>query len=105
MAHPDNKLLTPEVVNSAAGRELHNFYWITDEHSIGVIPERWNYIPNHSEKNTRDMSAVHHTEGSPSFAEYRNCRYASLWFDEFSRVMHSFTTGVNYDLNRVLFGD
>jgi hypothetical protein len=76
--------LTPDIVNSADGRWLHNFGWVTDKTSIGSMPESWNFIPDHSEKNTGLINAIHYTEGVPLMKPYRNCRYASLWVDEYN---------------------
>ena len=65
LTHPLHK---PDIdkVNAENGTWLHNFSWLKLE-QIGEIPEKWNFIPNHSETRvpTRDIKAIHFTEGSP----------------------------------------
>ena len=80
MSCAGNQKLTPEVVNEADGRWLHNFKWLENDHAIGSIPESWNFIPNHSEKNVEEIDAIHYTEGGPWVPEYKNCRYANHWY-------------------------
>lgn len=102
MEHADNEHLLPETVNTEDGRWLHNFGWIRDKHKIGVIPESWNFIPNHSEKNTSKISNIHYTEGGAWFASYRNCRYASVWCDSLSDYYSSKIKNVSVDVESIL---
>ncbi len=38
------RALTPELVNTASGLELHQFKWLGDDALIGEIPSRWNHL-------------------------------------------------------------
>ena len=66
LLHPSHK---PDIdkVNAENGSWLHGFGWLKAD-QIGEIPEKWNFIPNHSEERvkTRDVKAIHFTEGSPA---------------------------------------
>ena len=42
-AHPANRRLTLEMVNTLPGRDLHAFCWL-DEWEIGELPVEWNYL-------------------------------------------------------------
>lgn len=76
------KNLTPKLVNEAEGSYLHQFQW-THESRIHGFDESWNFIPNHSKG---EPKMVHYTEGSPSFAEYRDCAHSSVWWNEYAEV-------------------
>jgi hypothetical protein len=60
-------------VNEESGRWLHGFEWLPDKY-IGDIPERWNYIPKHSEPRVQqhNIGAVHYTEGTFLTTDTRN---------------------------------
>lgn len=83
--HAHVRNLTPEVVNTMDGRDLHNFFW-TDDLRIGSLSEIWNFIPDHSEDRLgfegHVSSAIHYTEGGPWFKDYEKCRYSDLWYKE-----------------------
>jgi hypothetical protein len=67
-------------VNEKSGSWLHQFSWIPDKY-IGDIPERWNYIPTHSESRVQqhNIGAVHYTEGTFLTTETRNYEDQYLW--------------------------
>jgi hypothetical protein len=89
MDNIENQKLNKELVNTSGGRDLMHFYWIDDPNSIGNIPERWQYIPNHSEKNTSDpIAALHWTEGGPYFKNHRDVKYSRAWFDEYDEYLN-----------------
>lgn len=74
--------------NVEPGSDLHAFKWYphgTD--NIGSISESWNYIPNHSEKNTLTIDALHYTEGLPLMKGYEDCAKASLWLDHYQDML------------------
>lgn len=79
-AHPDNKKLTPEYVNSAEGLELHQFNFLRDE-DIGEIPNSWNHLVGY-DKMDENAKLIHYTEGGPYFSEYKNCDYHQDWWKE-----------------------
>jgi lipopolysaccharide biosynthesis glycosyltransferase len=89
--HPEVQALTPEIVDKATGRWLHQFDWLSSDDLIGAVDESWQFIPDHSEMTLNTVgevgvltpSIIHYTEGGPWFEEYRDCTYGDLWFKEF----------------------
>lgn len=85
-AHPANQIVTPEMVSSMKGRDLHGFSWLQD-YQIGDLPYDYNYISGVSpklapEKGNRPM-VVHYSDGGPWFDECQKVTYAQLWIDEY----------------------
>jgi len=78
-SHPQLRVLTPELVNSASGLYLHQLQWLKDE-SIGELPVRFNYLEGW---NTREQCAdpvgVHMTRGGPWFEHMQDVEYADEW--------------------------
>lgn len=101
MWHTDCDNLTPDYVNTASGRDLHTFEWVSDVESIGSLDESWNFIPDHSEGKTAVTNGLHYTEGGPWFKEYRDCRYNFLWNGE---LVEYYKSLLDFDLN-ALRGD
>ncbi|QKC67312.1 hypothetical protein EFV37_29260 [Mesorhizobium loti] len=81
--HPANQKLTPELVNSVPGRDLHAFCWLKDE-EIGALDPKWNYLVGHSDP-AIDPAIVHFTDGTPAMAGYEDCEYADEWRAELAR--------------------
>lgn len=82
--HHSNVLdLTPELVNSVPGRDLHRFCWLADE-EIGALPVDYNWLVGHSPNNI-DPTIVHFTDGAPCMAGYENVPYADEWRDWLDR--------------------
>lgn len=81
--HPANKALTVEMVNSAPGRDLHAFNWLSDD-LIGELPPEWNWLVGHSAP-VLDPAICHFTDGIPTMPGYENCAFAQEWRDELSR--------------------
>ena len=75
--HPSNRKLTPELVNSVPGRDLHRFCWL-DDHEIGELGPEWNFLVGHSDP-AIDPKIVHYTDGGPWFEGFRNAPYADEW--------------------------
>lgn len=75
--HPSNKALTPELVNSLPGRDLHRFCWLKDE-EIGELSPEWNFLVGHTDKSI-NPKVVHFTDGVPSMAGYESVPYADEW--------------------------
>lgn len=75
--HAANKALTPEMVNSMPGRDLHRFCWLDDRH-VGELPPEWNFLVGHSDPSI-DPAIVHFTDGIPSMTGYEDCAYSDEW--------------------------
>jgi hypothetical protein len=83
LAHPANKRLTLEMVNTLPGRDLHRFCWLED-HEIGEIGPEWNWLVGHSDP-AIDPKVVHFTDGIPSMPGYESTPYADEWRAELHR--------------------
>ena len=81
-AHPANRALTKEVVETAEPKFLHRFQWLKDE-DIGGIPLEFNFLVEEQEKPDTLPFDVHHTLGGPIFRERQNVDYADFWKEEF----------------------
>lgn len=75
--HPAHDTLTPTMVNTWPGRDMHAFCWLKD-HEIGELSPRWNYLVGHNIGG--DAALVHFTDGIPTMAGYRDCEFADEWF-------------------------
>jgi hypothetical protein len=75
--HPSNRVLTPEVVNSLPGRDLHRFCWLRDD-EIGELDPTWNWLAGESEP-MDEPNVVHHTLGSPALPGYESVPFADEW--------------------------
>lgn len=76
--HPKNKLLTPEVVNSWPGRDLHAFRWLDDEDDIGDLGPEWNYLVGETQCDV-EPRIIHFTNGGPWMRGYENVPFADEW--------------------------
>jgi hypothetical protein len=77
------KALTPEYVNTATGLELHRFHWLTGDHEIGSLSERWNHLVDVQDPaRSAASSLLHWTLGGPWFREQRTMGgvLAAEWF-------------------------
>jgi hypothetical protein len=81
--HPANAALTPELVNTVPGRDLHRFMWLEDR-LIGAIDPAWNWIVGHSDPAV-EPKIVHFSSGGPWFAGFEQVAYADEWRDELRR--------------------
>jgi lipopolysaccharide biosynthesis glycosyltransferase len=77
--HEANQKLTPELVNSAPGRDLHRLCWL-DDNDIGDVDMAWNWLVGHSDESIEPKN-VHFTEGVPDMVGYENVHYADEWRD------------------------
>ena len=73
--------LTPYYVNTATGRDLHQFAWLHDD-EIGKLPGTWNFLVGEYDKPATLPANIHWTIGGPWFPEYIDTDYADLWFAE-----------------------
>lgn len=86
--HPANAALTPELVNSVPGRDLHRFCWL-DDAEIGELGPEWNYlVGHHTAEQVKHPSIVHFTLGIPTMAGYEQCEYSDEWFDTLAAWAH-----------------
>lgn len=76
-AHPSNKRLTIDLINSAPGRDLHAFCWLED-HEIGELDPRWNVLVGHT-KGVTLPGILHYTSGGPWFRGFEDVPYADDW--------------------------
>jgi lipopolysaccharide biosynthesis glycosyltransferase len=84
-AHPANRHVTAEYVNTASAMELHRFQWL-DDSQIGALDVRWNWLVGEYADPPSDVRNVHWTVGGPYFHEYKNADFADEWFAEFDRM-------------------
>lgn len=77
--------LTPEIVNNASGKYLHQFEW-SSEARIGELPAKFNHLVGEYEPNP-DAKIVHFTLGTPCFAGYEDQEFADEWFAERDRML------------------
>lgn len=83
--HPANAALTPELVNTLPGRDLHRFCWL-DDSEIGELGPEWNFLVGfHDQHSVPDPSIVHFTDGIPSMPGYEDCPYADEWWSELEK--------------------
>ena len=78
-AHPANKQMTPDTMNTQTGQYLHRFQWL-DDTEIGALDPEWNWLAGwYQEPQDGVPKAIHYTEGGPWFKEYRRCDYHKIW--------------------------
>lgn len=82
--HPRNRIVTREFAESAGGRALHRFEWLSDE-EIGELPKEWNWLVGEYDFNP-EAKLVHYTLGAPCFDFYRRCDYSEEWHKAFAQV-------------------
>lgn len=79
LAHPSNRKLTVQLVNTVPGRDLHAFCWL-DDSEIGALSQPWNYLAGYTElPDGEQPKLVHHTEGGPWLKNYQHVEYADEW--------------------------
>jgi hypothetical protein len=77
--HPAHKRLTVKDINTRPGRELHRFFWLTDD-EIGQLPPEYNYLVGETKlPEGATPKVVHYTMGIPDMAGYENVEFASEW--------------------------
>lgn len=86
-AHPANKKVTAEFVNTTSALELHRFSWLEDD-QIGELDVRWNWLVGEYDQPPADVKNVHWTVGGPYFEEYKNVNFSTEWFTEFARMSY-----------------
>jgi len=86
-AHPANKVVTPEYVNTASAMELHRFLWLKDE-EIGELDIRWNWLVGEYIEPPTDVKNPHWTIGGPYFEEYKAVDFSDEWFAEKNKMLY-----------------
>jgi len=77
--HTKIQALTPDLVNTDSGLNLHRFNWL-EEQDIGTLPLDWNYLEGwYTSKDSVDPCAVHFTRGGPWHEDWQGVEYASEW--------------------------
>lgn len=75
--HPANRALSIEMLNSARGRDLHQFCWL-DAADIGALPHSWNHLVG-VDPHDPLASIAHFTLGVPSMKGYADSEFADEW--------------------------
>lgn len=75
--HPENRILTPQLVQQSTGAYLHRFSWLSDD-LIGELPLEWNWLTSEYEDNY-NAKLLHYTLGTPCFKDYREAEMADEW--------------------------
>lgn len=75
--HPANRRLTLHDINHRPGRDLHAFYWLSDD-EIGELPDEWNWLVNVREK-PADPKLAHFTLGGPFTPGWKGAPYDDIW--------------------------
>ena len=73
--------LTHDLVNMAAGLDLHQFKWLKSDDLIGELPPRWNHLVDYDDP-SNEVSLVHYTAGGPYFNETKYCGFSYEWSRE-----------------------
>ncbi len=85
-AHPKNRTLDLQCVNTSSGSFLHRFSWLED-HEIGELGPEWNWLVGHyQEPEDGTPLVLHYTEGGPWFENMRNCEYDYVWKTEVRKM-------------------
>lgn len=78
-AHPKNRQLTTDIVNTETPKYLHRFGWL-DDTEIGSLPNDYNWLVGwHTEPESGTPKILHFTEGGPWFEQTRHCEYDLVW--------------------------
>lgn len=75
--HPANRRLTIQDVNERPGRELHAFYWLSDD-EIGELPSEWNWLVGVQPKPAQPKIA-HFTLGGPWIRNWSPAEHDEIW--------------------------
>ena len=78
--HPDNSILTPDLIQNSTGSYLHRFSWLNDN-KIGELPKEWNWLPDEYGANL-EAKLLHYTLGTACFENFANSPQANEWHHE-----------------------
>jgi lipopolysaccharide biosynthesis glycosyltransferase len=82
--------LTPEVIETAEGLDLHQFKWLENESLVGELPETWNYLVDEYPDRDELPAIIHYTLGGPYFSDTINCDFSTVWLEEYQSLSHPF---------------
>ena len=82
------RALTPEYIDVASGMDLHRFKWAK---KVGSLPLEWNHLVGEYAPNP-NAKLVHYTIGGPYFTPYKDCEYATEWFNELEHMLSTCQT-------------
>ena len=77
-AHPKNRVLTPEFVQTSEGN-FHGLFWLGEE-EIGAIDAKWNQLVGY-QKCRGSSGNLHFTMGVPAFPETSTSEFGQIWTD------------------------
>lgn len=77
--------LTPEYVNKATGKQLHQFEWATN---IGSLPFSYNHLVGEYQPNP-EAKIVHWTNFGPWLNGHHREEFAAEWFDELRDMLYA----------------
>ncbi len=83
---PRCRALTPDLVQTASGLDLHQFRWLASEDEIGALPLDWNWLVGEYDANPAARIA-HFTRGGPYISGYEACDYADEWRATLARTV------------------
>ncbi len=85
-AHPANRILDADAVNSQTAAFLHRFMWLPDE-LIGELPGTWNWLEGWNARPAQGLpKGIHFTRGGPWFDQWQHVDYADLWLSTASTL-------------------
>lgn len=88
-AHPANRAVDLNMVNSKEPSFLHQFKWLTDD-LIGEISHEWNWLEGHyTEPQDGSPKAIHYTRGGPWFEDCQHVQYADRWLNALKQLEES----------------
>lgn len=94
-AHPANRILTPEAVNTKPGGWLHGFEWLVDG-MIGHLGFEYNWIENCSPAmDIKQLKVIHYTLGGPWFEECQDVMHADVWTQYYEMYQRDYTDYAN----------
>jgi hypothetical protein len=76
------QFLTPQLVNTSTGLNLHQFKWLNTDDLIGDLPPEWNHLVGVNPPRS-DAKLAHYTLGGPYFDETKECEFSNEWWAEF----------------------
>lgn len=80
-AHPANKELTLEKLNTWPGRDLHAFKWLKEE-EIGELNYGWNCLVGVNDEKAIRVGILHFTAGGPWIKDWKGGLLDDVWLDE-----------------------
>lgn len=75
--HPGHVRLTDDLVESAPGRDLHRFCWLSDS-EIGELPAAWNWLVG-VQPMPPDPKLAHFTLGGPWLPGWETAEHDHIW--------------------------